>query len=111
MLTLHSGKTVEINNTDAEGRLLLADGVDAAELRAQQRVAGELAHGDAAHALQQLLRRRRECRRVELGRRHVDEARRFARAADDRLRVRVDRHASAAGQREAGREPAVLRLA
>jgi probable aminopeptidase NPEPL1 len=27
ILTLHSGKTVEINNTDAEGRILLADGV------------------------------------------------------------------------------------
>lgn len=27
VLTLHSGKTVEINNTDAEGRLLLGDGV------------------------------------------------------------------------------------
>lgn len=27
VLTLHSGKTVEINNTDAEGRLLLADAV------------------------------------------------------------------------------------
>ena len=27
ILTLHSGKTVEINNTDAEGRLVLADGV------------------------------------------------------------------------------------
>lgn len=27
ILRLHSGKTVEINNTDAEGRLLLADGV------------------------------------------------------------------------------------
>ena len=27
VLTMHSGKTVEINNTDAEGRLLLADGV------------------------------------------------------------------------------------
>ncbi len=26
VLTMHSGKTVEINNTDAEGRLLLADG-------------------------------------------------------------------------------------
>ncbi|MEO6595583.1 MAG: leucyl aminopeptidase family protein, partial [Planctomycetota bacterium] len=26
ILTMHSGKTVEINNTDAEGRLLLADG-------------------------------------------------------------------------------------
>jgi len=27
ILAMHSGKTVEINNTDAEGRLLLADGV------------------------------------------------------------------------------------
>ena len=27
ILTMHSGKTVEINNTDAEGRLCLADGV------------------------------------------------------------------------------------
>ncbi len=27
ILTFHSGKTVEINNTDAEGRLVLADGV------------------------------------------------------------------------------------
>ncbi len=27
ILTMHSGKTVEINNTDAEGRLLLSDGV------------------------------------------------------------------------------------
>jgi len=27
IITLYSGKTVEINNTDAEGRLLLADGV------------------------------------------------------------------------------------
>jgi len=27
ILTMHSGKTVEINNTDAEGRMLLADGV------------------------------------------------------------------------------------
>ena len=27
ILTMHSGRTVEINNTDAEGRLLLADGV------------------------------------------------------------------------------------
>ncbi len=36
VLTLHSGKTVEINNTDAEGRLLLADGCSwaARELRA-----------------------------------------------------------------------------
>ncbi|PRP97328.1 M17 family metallopeptidase [Enhygromyxa salina] len=36
ILTMHSGKTVEINNTDAEGRLLLADGVSwaARELQA-----------------------------------------------------------------------------
>jgi probable aminopeptidase NPEPL1 len=36
ILTLHSGKTVEINNTDAEGRLLLGDGVSyaARELQA-----------------------------------------------------------------------------
>lgn len=27
ILTLYSGKTVEVNNTDAEGRLVLADGV------------------------------------------------------------------------------------
>jgi probable aminopeptidase NPEPL1 len=52
VLTLHSGKTVEINNTDAEGRLLLADGcsyaarklgadviVDAATLTGAQGVA------------------------------------------------------------------------
>jgi probable aminopeptidase NPEPL1 len=56
ILTLHSGKTVEINNTDAEGRLLLADGcswaarelsadvvLDAATLTGAQGVAtGEL---------------------------------------------------------------------
>ncbi len=37
ILTLHSGKTVEINNTDAEGRLLLADGASyaARHLKAQ----------------------------------------------------------------------------
>jgi probable aminopeptidase NPEPL1 len=36
ILTMHSTKTVEINNTDAEGRLLLADGVSwaARELKA-----------------------------------------------------------------------------
>lgn len=52
ILVLHSGKTVEINNTDAEGRLLLADGcsyaarvlgadivVDAATLTGAQGVA------------------------------------------------------------------------
>lgn len=27
IITMHSGKTVEVNNTDAEGRLVLADGV------------------------------------------------------------------------------------
>lgn len=56
VLLMHSGKTVEINNTDAEGRLLLADGVsyaarklgagiilDAATLTGAQAVAtGEL---------------------------------------------------------------------
>jgi len=30
ILHMHSGKTVEINNTDAEGRLVLADGVSSA---------------------------------------------------------------------------------
>jgi probable aminopeptidase NPEPL1 len=32
ILTMHSGKTVEINNTDAEGRLILADGLSYAAL-------------------------------------------------------------------------------
>jgi probable aminopeptidase NPEPL1 len=58
ILTLHSGKTVEINNTDAEGRLLLADGVswaareleadtiiDAATLTGAQMIATGLVHG------------------------------------------------------------------
>ncbi len=57
VLTLHSGKTVEINNTDAEGRLLLADGVsfaarvigadtiiDAATLTGAQLVSTGLVH-------------------------------------------------------------------
>ncbi|MFO0636167.1 MAG: M17 family metallopeptidase [Nannocystaceae bacterium] len=57
ILTLHSGKTVEINNTDAEGRLLLADGVsfaarelgadviiDAATLTGAQLIATGLIH-------------------------------------------------------------------
>jgi probable aminopeptidase NPEPL1 len=57
VLRLHSGKTVEINNTDAEGRLLLADGVsfaarklkadvilDAATLTGAQMVATGLNH-------------------------------------------------------------------
>lgn len=37
IITMHSGRTVEINNTDAEGRLLLADGVSyaARELKAE----------------------------------------------------------------------------
>ncbi len=33
IITMYSGKTVEINNTDAEGRLVLADGVAWAEQR------------------------------------------------------------------------------
>jgi probable aminopeptidase NPEPL1 len=57
ILVMHSGKTVEINNTDAEGRLLLADGVswaarqleatviiDAATLTGAQLVATGLVH-------------------------------------------------------------------
>lgn len=57
VLDLHSGKTVEINNTDAEGRLLLADGasyaaralevdvvIDAATLTGAQLVATGLQH-------------------------------------------------------------------
>ena len=57
ILTLHSGRTVEINNTDAEGRILLADGVswaarvekatvvlDAATLTGAQMVATGLLH-------------------------------------------------------------------
>lgn len=33
IITMHSGRTVEINNTDAEGRLLLADGLSYAATR------------------------------------------------------------------------------
>ncbi len=57
ILTMHSGKTVEINNTDAEGRLLLGDGVswsarelgadviiDAATLTGAQLIATGLVH-------------------------------------------------------------------
>ncbi|MGF1509161.1 MAG: M17 family metallopeptidase [Myxococcota bacterium] len=57
ILTLHSGKTVEINNTDAEGRLLLGDAVswaarklecdtilDAATLTGAQLIATGLMH-------------------------------------------------------------------
>ncbi|MCX4243212.1 leucyl aminopeptidase family protein [Paraliomyxa miuraensis] len=57
ILHMHSGKTVEINNTDAEGRLLLADGVswaareleatvviDAATLTGAQLVSTGLVH-------------------------------------------------------------------
>jgi probable aminopeptidase NPEPL1 len=57
VLTLHSGKTVEINNTDAEGRLVLADGLsyaarvlgadtilDAATLTGAQLIATGLLH-------------------------------------------------------------------
>ncbi|PRP93137.1 Cytosol aminopeptidase [Enhygromyxa salina] len=58
ILTMHSGKTVEINNTDAEGRLLLADGVsfaareleadtifDAATLTGAQMISTGVVHG------------------------------------------------------------------
>jgi len=58
ILHMHSGKTVEINNTDAEGRLCLASGVsyaartlkadtviDAATLTGAQMVATGVAHG------------------------------------------------------------------
>jgi len=66
VITMHSGKTVEINNTDAEGRLLLADGcsyaarvlkadtvIDAATLTGAQGVAtgqhfGAVVSNDAA---------------------------------------------------------------
>jgi probable aminopeptidase NPEPL1 len=57
VLTLHSGRTVEINNTDAEGRILLADGasyaarvlkadtiLDAATLTGAQLIATGLLH-------------------------------------------------------------------
>ncbi len=57
VVPMHSGKTVEINNTDAEGRLLLADGVsyaardlaadvvlDAATLTGAQLIATGLVH-------------------------------------------------------------------
>jgi probable aminopeptidase NPEPL1 len=57
IITLHSGKTVEINNTDAEGRLVLADGLsyaarvlgattilDAATLTGAQLIATGLLH-------------------------------------------------------------------
>jgi probable aminopeptidase NPEPL1 len=58
ILHMHSGKTVEINNTDAEGRIVLADGVswaarklkadiilDAATLTGAQMVSTGLLHG------------------------------------------------------------------
>ncbi|MEL7370120.1 MAG: leucyl aminopeptidase family protein [Myxococcota bacterium] len=58
IIEMHSGRTVEINNTDAEGRLLLADGVsyasrnlkadiifDAATLTGAQLIATGSAHG------------------------------------------------------------------
>jgi probable aminopeptidase NPEPL1 len=70
ILHMHSGKTVEINNTDAEGRLLLADGVswaarrlgadviiDAATLTGAQLVATGLVHAAVVsndEALEQL---------------------------------------------------------
>lgn len=58
ILTMHSGKTVEVNNTDAEGRLLLGDGVswaarqlevdtifDAATLTGAQLISTGVLHG------------------------------------------------------------------
>ncbi len=58
ILTMHSGKTVEVNNTDAEGRLVLADGVsyaarelgcdtiiDAATLTGAQMISTGYMHG------------------------------------------------------------------
>ena len=60
ILTMHSGKTVEINNTDAEGRLVLGDGVsyaarvlgadtilDAATLTGAQMIATGVLHAAA----------------------------------------------------------------
>lgn len=71
VLRMHSGKTVEINNTDAEGRLLLADGVsyaarvlkadvvfDAATLTGAQLVSTGLLHAAIVcndEALEQLV--------------------------------------------------------
>jgi probable aminopeptidase NPEPL1 len=71
VLTMHSGKTVEINNTDAEGRILLADGVswaarelgadtilDAATLTGAQLVATGVVHAAIIsndHELEQAL--------------------------------------------------------
>jgi probable aminopeptidase NPEPL1 len=71
ILRMHSGKTVEINNTDAEGRLLLADGVsyaarvlqadvifDAATLTGAQLVSTGLLHAAVVtndEALEQLV--------------------------------------------------------
>ena len=71
VLRMHSGKTVEINNTDAEGRLLLADGVsyaarvlgaevilDAATLTGAQLVSTGLLHAAIVsndEALEQLM--------------------------------------------------------
>jgi probable aminopeptidase NPEPL1 len=71
ILRMHSGKTVEINNTDAEGRLLLADGVsyaarvlgaevilDAATLTGAQLVSTGLLHAAIVsndEALEQLV--------------------------------------------------------
>ena len=61
ILTMHSGKTVEINNTDAEGRIVLADAVsyaarvikadaivDAATLTGAQLVTSGLRHASVA---------------------------------------------------------------
>lgn len=80
ILTMHSGKTVEINNTDAEGRLLLADGVsyaqktfkpdvviDAATLTGAQLLATGKRHGAVITNRDGV-----EARAVEAGRRSGD---------------------------------------
>ena len=53
--TLFSGKTVEINNTDAEGRLVLGDGVAYARKVLQAEWVVDLATLTGAQVLQSLL--------------------------------------------------------
>ena len=77
VLTLHSGRTVEINNTDAEGRLLLADAasyaarrlgadvvIDAATLTGAQLVATGRRHAAIVSNLEGLERLAVECGRA-----------------------------------------------
>lgn len=77
ILRMHSGRTVEINNTDAEGRLLLADGVsyaarrlgarvviDAATLTGAQLVATGRRHAAVVSNLEGLERLAVECGRA-----------------------------------------------